>query len=392
MTSSCEINNENKVINVSNILRHLRRKINTNMVKNAVGLTNLTPRPWSDYICPESSNFTYDIKKLLRDFREIEKLKADQSNLMEKGKDDSVVTNNISAIQSRMPHVIMLYGKGGTGKSAFPVHLAGLLDFDIWDFNAGASHSKWVGEGAKNMREALDSIKKITHTIIRIDEYDRAIGSTSASGTGMHEAHKQVESEFMNWLQNVQEDGILVKNNIFLVMTTNHKDNITGPLLRSGRCDLVIDIADFDAKSMEQAFITAPQRVTNRGVTLTGLHNNAKFAEAIGQLDCKKLSEIATEKGFTVRDIDILLQEMATHSYYHKQGMKGLSWDTESFIKVMERSTGSVAGEDTGELVLGDRFIIDEKKDDSQQTTFDFYKECSNEFNVEKFTDVEFFK
>ena len=50
----------------------------------------------------------------------------------------------------------------------------------------------------------------------------------------------------MNWLQNSQEENLFVKNNIFVIMTTNHKDNITGPLLRSGRADLVIDIDNFD--------------------------------------------------------------------------------------------------------------------------------------------------
>ena len=139
-----------------------------------------------------------------------------------------------------------------------------LNDFDCWDFNIAASHSKWVGEGPQRMREALSRISKGSHLVVRIDEYDRAIGSTSGSGQGMHEAHKQVEAEFMNWLQNSQEENFLVNNDIFLVLTTNHKENITGPLMRSGRADLVIDISDFDEDSMRRAFLSAPRRMKNR--------------------------------------------------------------------------------------------------------------------------------
>jgi len=246
-----------------------------------------------------------------------------------------------------------------THNSAFPIHLAGLLDFDVWDFNLNAVHSKWVGEGSKQMRESLSKIASATHLIVRIDEYDRAIGATSESGGGMHEAHKQVESEFMNWLQNCQEDSLFVKNNIFLVLTTNHKDNITGPMLRSGRADLVIDIDNFDAKSMKETLMTSARRMNNRGIKILGYREQDKFQDAIKSLDLDKIAELCTMKGFTVRDVETLLMEMAAHDYYFKLNGEGLQWDTNTFIKVLEGSQGSMRSNDsTGELVLGDRQII----------------------------------
>jgi len=230
--------------------------------------------------------------------------------------------------------------------------------------------------------------------VVRIDEYDRAIGSTAASGQGMHEAHKQVESEFMNWLQNSQEDNMFMKNDIFLVLTTNHKENITGPLLRSGRADLVIDINEFDDKSMKEAFLSAPRRMKNRGVVApVGYENFEDFSKAVEKLDIDKLIPLASRNGFTVRDIDILLIEMATHDYYFKKNGQGISWCTENFIKVLENNTGSTKDEETCELVLGDRLFNQEvKKEDSPQMEFGFAGQYTSEFNVEKFTDVKFFK
>ena len=280
-----------------------------------------------------------------------------------------------------------------THNSAFPIHFAGLLDFDVWDFNINASHSKWIGEGSENMRKALSKISKASHIVVRIDEYDRAIGSTEASGQGMHEAHKQVESEFMNWLQNSQEENVFAKNDIFIVLTTNHKENITGPLLRSGRADLVIDINDFDEKSIKESFLSSPRRMKNRGlVPPIGYDNFEEFSNDINKLDIDKIVQVTTHKGFTVRDIDVLLTEMATHNYYCKVNKDGIHWNTDNFIKVIENSTGSNKGDDTSELVLGDRFFYNDKDKEDDQKEFDFVSQFTNQFNMEKFTDVGFLK
>lgn len=385
----------NKELDAVKVVKNLREKVNRNLMEDAVGLSHLTSKPWGDYICPENSNFTFDVKKIVRDFDEINRLKEEEKKIIEKKKDNSQIMISMDSIRARMPHVIILYGRGGVGKSAFPIHFAGLLDFDVWDFNINASHSKWIGEGAENMRKALARISKASHVVVRIDEYDRAIGSTESSGQGMHEAHKQVESEFMNWLQNSQEESMFAKNDIFLVLTTNHKDNITGPLLRSGRADLVIDINEFDDKSMRETFLSSPRRMKNRGLLPPiGYHDFDEFLKSIEQLDIDKLVPLTSQKGFTVRDVDILLIEMAAHDYYFKRNKKGIPWNTEMFVKVLENSTGSIKGEETAELVLGDRFLVDheEKKEESPQIEFGFSKDYSNKFDLTKFTDVNFFK
>lgn len=395
ISKSISVNNlKEKKIDTIMVVRKLREKINQNFMEQAVGLSHLTPKPWEDYICPESSNFTSDVEKILRDFEEIDILRKKSESIVLNNGDNTEIEDTIEAIQTRIPHVIVLYGKGGVGKSAFPVHFADLLKFDAWDFNVGASHSKWVGEGAENMREALNKIDKASHIVVRIDEYDRAMGATDASGQGMHQAHKQVEAEFMNWLQNRQEDNLFVKNNIFIVMTTNHKENITGPLLRSGRVDLVIDIDNFDEKSMKDTFESAARRNYNRGIKMLGLEDRAKLEEAIKRLDIDKLASLATDKHFTVRDVDVLLLEMAAHDYYYRKGKKGIPWNTESFIKVLENSSGSVKGDSTSELKLGDREVIDEENiDHGSQMYFSFVDECKGDsFNIEDFKNSPIFQ
>jgi SpoVK/Ycf46/Vps4 family AAA+-type ATPase len=386
----------NKFIDPIRVVKNLRERVNRNLMEGSAGLTHLTPKPWGDYICSENSNFTFDVKKIVRDFNEIDLLKEEEKKILKDGAgDNSIIVKKMDAIRARMPHVIILYGKGGLGKSAFPIHFAGLLDFDAWDFNINASHSKWIGEGAENMRKAIARISKASHVVVRIDEYDRAIGVTGASGQGMHEAHKQVEAEFMNWLQNGQEDNLFSKNDIFIVLTTNHKDNITGPLLRSGRADLVIDINEFDDKSMKEAFLSSPRRMKNRDLLPpVGYDDFDSLLRDIQKLDLDKMVPLASQKGFTVRDIDTLIIEMAAHNYYFNKNKQGIPWTTEMFIKVLENSTGSTKGEDTSELVLGDRFIADkeDKKAEDPQIEFGFAKEYTAKFDLDKFVDVNFFK
>lgn len=357
------VSESNKIVDSVKVLKNLREKINKSYMEDGCGLTALSPRPWEDYICPETSNFTYDVKKILRDFKEVERLRKIAEDKIKNGEDESEEEETIEAIKTRIPHVIVVYGKGGVGKSALPIHLAGLLDFDVWDFNVNATHSKWIGEGSRQMREALTKISMTSHIIIRIDEYDRGIGATNDSGQGMHEAHKQVEAEFMNWLQNCQEENLFVKQNIIVVLTTNHKENITGPLLRSGRSDLVIDIDNFDSKSMKETFVTTARRMKNRGTKVIGFATAEELQRAINILDLDYLSEIASIKGFTVRDIETYIMEMAAHAYYFKitNGKEGMAWIQENFAEVMEHSEGSVKDDTTGELVLGDRYVFQQR-------------------------------
>jgi hypothetical protein len=383
---------DKQTIDMSKALRVMRKKVNADFMNGGFGLQQLVARPWEDYICPEESNFTFDVKKLLRDFQEVEKLTAEHKTIVEGKKSTKAVmakeeelVKNMDDLRMRMPHVIVLYGLGGVGKSAFPIHLAGLLDMDVWDFNINSTHSKWIGQGSEQMRESLKKINQSSHVIVRIDEYDRAMGSTNERGGGMHEAHKQVESEFMNWLQNSQEENLFVKRNIFVVMTTNHVRNITGPMLRSGRADLVIDIGSFDTDSMKEAFESCARRMHNRGVSVIGFKDHQTLQAEINKLDLDRLAELSKIKKFTVRDVEMLVIEMAAHKYYFdKYGeKKGIEWNTDNFAKVLEKSEGSIKEGTTGELVLGDRKFDEEDEDDIQV-------EFSDVCDIDKLQEISF--
>jgi len=122
----------------------------------------------------------------------------------------------------------------------------------------------------------------------------------------------------------------------------------------------------------------------HRGVMTVGFDSPNEFLVAVEKLDLDAISEIAAQKGFTVRDVDTLLQEMAAHDYYSKKGQEGLVWNTENFVRVLEHSVGSARTESTAELVLGDRFILREpEKIDNPQGDFGFMDDCKPKCNLE---------
>ena len=85
---------------------------------------------------------------------------------------------------------------------------------------------------------------------------------------------------------------------------------------------------------------------------------------------------------------------MAAHNYYfNKNNGGGIKWTTENFLKVLENSVGSAFGDNTNELILGDRvlFKAENKLVNSPQSTFDFYDECNEEFDLGKMKDSKFF-
>jgi hypothetical protein len=98
----------------------------------------------------------------------------------------------------------------------------------------------------------------------------------------------------------------------------------------------------------------------NRGVKVVGFNSAEELQEAINLLDVEHLSELATLKGFTVRDVENMIIEMAAHAYYYKVsgGKDGLAWTNANFVEVIEHSEGCVKENGTGELILGDRWLF----------------------------------
>ena len=67
--------------------------------------------------------------------------------------------------------------------------------------------------------------------------------------------------------------------------------------------------------------------------------------------------------------------------YYFDKDESGIEWNTSNFLRVLSNSVGSTSQADTGELILGDRFLLEEciEEENESQLELPFKKESKEE-------------
>jgi hypothetical protein len=86
-------------------------------------------------------------------------------------------------------------------------------------------------------------------------------------------------------------------------------------------------------------------------------------------------------------DIETLISEMAAHAYFYKisNGKDGFDWTNDNFIEILSNSEGSIKDDTTGELVLGDRYVFQQREKGKNN----IQKEKSNITNPSKLGGFE---
>lgn len=131
---------------------------------------------------------------------------------------------------------LLLYGRPGTGKTAFARHLAQRLDKPLLVRRASDLLSKWVGESERNMAHAF-ARAQAEDSILLIDEIDSFLQDRSRARTSWEISQVNELLTQMEWF-----DGVLVA-------TTNFLGGLDPAALR--RFDLKVG---FDAMRAEQAW------------------------------------------------------------------------------------------------------------------------------------------
>ncbi|MEM4379529.1 MAG: AAA family ATPase, partial [Thermoplasmatales archaeon] len=125
----------------------------------------------------------------------------------------------------------------GTGKTLLAKAVAHNTNATFIRVVASELVRKYIGEGARLVRELFDLAKKKAPSIIFIDELD-AIGSrridSSTSGD------REVQRTLMQLLAEI--DGFEPLGNVKLIGATNRPDTLDEALMRPGRFDRIIEI------------------------------------------------------------------------------------------------------------------------------------------------------
>ena len=135
------------------------------------------------------------------------------------------------------PKGILLYGKPGTGKTLLAKAVAASTNSTFIEVVASELVQKFIGEGAKMVKEIFELARKKAPSIIFIDELDALAAKRIEIGTS---GEREVNRTFMQLLAEI--DGFEPLDNVKVIGATNRKDILDPAVVRPGRLDRLIHI------------------------------------------------------------------------------------------------------------------------------------------------------
>ena len=135
------------------------------------------------------------------------------------------------------PNGILLIGKPGTGKTLLAKAVANSTETTFLHMVASELVQKFIGEGARLVRELFELAREREPSILFIDELD-AIGAKrlDVGTTG----DREVQRTLMQLLAEL--DGFASRGKVKVIGATNRVDILDEALLRPGRFDRIIEI------------------------------------------------------------------------------------------------------------------------------------------------------
>jgi proteasome regulatory subunit len=203
------------------------------------------------------------------------------------------------------PRGVLLYGAPGTGKTLLARAVAHETHATFIRVVGSELVQKYIGEGARMVREMFELAKEKAPSIVFIDELD-AIGArrmdTSTSGD------REVHRTLMQLLAEI--DGFDPRGDVKILSATNRPDILDPALLRPGRFDRLIQFPIPDEGARVTIF-----KIHTKGMNLAKNVDLAVFAKNTSMSTGADIKSMCTEAGmFAIRDA----REQVTQSDFEK--------------------------------------------------------------------------
>ncbi|MCS7111019.1 MAG: proteasome-activating nucleotidase [Ignisphaera sp.] len=135
------------------------------------------------------------------------------------------------------PKGILLHGPPGCGKTLLAKAVAHEVNATFIRIVASELAQKFIGEGARIVKEVFSSARRKAPSIILIDEIDAIASKRLDIGTsGEREIHRTLTQLL------AELDGFDPLDNVKVIATTNRIDVLDPAILRPGRFDRIIEI------------------------------------------------------------------------------------------------------------------------------------------------------
>ena len=233
----------------------------------------------------EHPNVTYDeiggIKPQLQEIREAIELPLNRPELFERVGIDP-------------PKGILLHGPPGTGKTLIAKAVAHQTNATFIKLAGSELVQKYIGEGARLVRELFQMARAKAPSILFIDELD-AIGASryEASTSG----DREVQRTLMQLLSEM--DGFSPRGDVKIIAATNRPDMLDSALTRPGRFDRLIEIPKPDLEGRREIFA-----IHTRRMSLSADVDLARLALVVGEnATGAEIKAVCTEAGmFAIRE------------------------------------------------------------------------------------------
>lgn len=164
------------------------------------------------------------LEKQIRDIREVLELPL-------------IKPDAFKRINIEPPKAVLLYGPSGCGKTVAAKAVAAATNATFFNMASTELVAKFIGEGAKLVRELFQLARDKAPSIIFFDEIDALCKVRTNDGTV---GSDEVQRTMMQLLAEL--DGFNIRGNVRIIAATNRIDVIDPALLRPGRFDRLIEI------------------------------------------------------------------------------------------------------------------------------------------------------
>ena len=226
----------------------------------------------------DKPNITYD---------DIGGLKTQMMELREAVEDPLLRPELYAKVGIEPPKGVLLVGPPGTGKTLMAKAVANATQATFIRLVGSELVQKYIGEGARLVRELFELAKEKAPSIIFIDELD-SVGAKRLDVTTSGD--REVQRTLMQLLSEL--DGFTPMSNIKIIGATNRPDILDDALLRPGRFDRIIEVGLPDVDGREQIF-----KIHTSRMNIEGEISARTLAETTDGLSGAEIKNMCTEAG-----------------------------------------------------------------------------------------------
>src|SRR4051794_18054358 len=153
--------------------------------------------------------------------------------------------DRFARLGATLPRGVLLYGPPGTGKTMLAKAVANEAGVAFLHVSGSEFVEKYVGVGARRVRDLFAQARKVGRAVIFVDEFDAL--AKARGGANGHEEREQTLNQLL-----VELDGFAPNDNIVVIAATNRLDVLDAAVLRPGRFNRKVHVGLPDVRGRRE--------------------------------------------------------------------------------------------------------------------------------------------